>query len=143
MPINSFNVGHDVSIQLNLPTGPVVLSYITDFNVKQMVKSEASHGIDGINRFQEIPSGWDGTITIDRADPNLEIAIAGLESLYYAGANVPPGIITQTINEVSGAVSQRRYTGVVFNLASMGNWRGDSKITQSMGWKASQMVLVQ
>ena len=142
MPINGFTIGRDVSIAVNLPNGPVTFSNVTDFHAKQMSTGIESKGIDGINRFGEIPSGWDGTIEIDRADANMDIAFNYLEGLYYQGQNVPASQITETIVEPSGGLTSWRYIGVAFKFDDHGNFKGDSKVTQKLSWKCSQRIRV-
>ncbi len=142
MPINQLNIGRDVSVDINLPNGPVRFSNVTDFNPKQITKRQESQGIDGISRYQEIPAGWEGSIEIDRANSNVDLAISYLEGLYFAGVNVPPSTINQTITEPAGGITQWRFWGVQFKLDDQGSWKGDSKVTQKLSWVASGRVLV-
>lgn len=137
MPIAGFSIGKDVAIDINMPQGPVRFSNVTDFSSKQMSTSIESKGIDGINRFGEIPSGWEGTIEIDRANANMDQAFGYLEGLYYAGQNVPASSIVETITEPGGGLSQWRYSGVAFKFDDHGSWKGDAKVTQKLSWKAS------
>ena len=140
MPINGYNTGRDVALDINMPNGPVRLANITDFTSKEMTKSEESHGIDGVSRYQEIPKGWEGTIDIDRANSNADTAIAYLEGLYFAGLNVPASTIVETIQEPTGGITQWRYWGVQFKMDDHGSWKGDGKVTQKLGWKSSGRI---
>ena len=142
MPINGFTVGRDVTIAINLPNGPVAFSNVTDFHAKQITKGIESKGIDGIDRFGEIPSGWEGGIEIDRADANMDAAFSYLEGLYYQGVNVPASQITETITEPQGGLTQWRYIGVAFKYDDHGSFKGDAKVAQKLSWKASQRIRV-
>lgn len=142
MPVNGFNIGKDVAIDVNMPNGPVRFSNVTDFQSKQMTTRIESKGIDGINRFGEIPGGWDGTIEIDRADANMDQTIAFMEALYYLGSNVPSSTITETITETDGSITQWQYIGVAFKLDDHGSWKGDAKVTQKLSWVASQRLQI-
>lgn len=137
MPINGYNTGRDVALDVLLPSGPVRLAIITAFRSKQMTKKEESHGIDGVTRFQYIPGGWEGDFTIDRANVNADQAILSLEQLYFGGQDVPPCLITETINEGGGVVSQWQYTGTQFMMEDHGTWEGDKKVTQKLSFCAS------
>lgn len=142
MPVNGFTVGRDVSIRINMPQGPVTFSNITKFTRQQISTAIDSKGIDGVDRFGEIPSGWQGTIEVDRANGNVDRAFAHLEGLYYGGQNVPASTITETNTESNGATTQFRYTGVAFKFDDAGAVAGDAKVTQNFSWKASRRRLV-
>lgn len=134
---NAFNVGKDLAITFNLPQGPVQFSIITDVARKQNVKWAESHGIDGVCRYRAIPGGWEGTLEIDRASPALDQAIATLEQLYYAGGVVPYSTITEVISELDGSTTSWQFTHVDFAVEDLGSWKGDSKVSQRLAWKAS------
>jgi hypothetical protein len=140
---NAFNTGRDIAIDFVLPQGPVRFSILTDVSRKQNTKSVESHGIDGICRYVEIPGGYEGTVEIDRAGPQLDQAIAYLESLYYAGKPVPYSTITETISELNGSITIWRFVNVAIKAEDLGSWKGDSKVTQKLGWKASLRQRVQ
>ena len=142
MPINQLNIGRDVAIDVNMPNGPVRFANVTNFQSKQMTTRTESKGIDGINRFQEIPGGWDGSIDIDRMNANADLAIAYLEGLYFAGQNVPPCTINETITEPTGGITQWRYWGVQFKFDDHGSWKGDANVTQKLSWVASGRIQV-
>jgi hypothetical protein len=134
---NAFNVGHDISVVFNLPQGPVAFAIMTDHARKQLTKDLESHGIDGVCRYVTIPSGWEGTLEIDRANPLLDQAIAYLNGLYYSGAPVPYSTISEVISEIDGSVTSWQFTHVTFKVEDLGSWKGDAKVTQKLGWKAS------
>lgn len=138
MPVAGFTIGRDVSITINMPQGPVKFSNLTGFTRTQISTSIESKGLDGVDRFGEIPSGWQGTIEIDRANHNLDLAFAFLENLYYSGANVPSSTISETTTEPNGKTTQFRYTGVAFKFDNAGDAKGDAKVTQTFSWKASR-----
>lgn len=142
MPIDGFTIGRDVSITINMPQGLVRFSNITGFTRQQISTGIESKGLDGTDRFGEIPSGWQGTIEVDRANSNLDQAFAFLEGLYYSGANVPASTISETTTEKNGATTQFRYTGVAFKFDNPGDAKGDQKVTQTFSWKASRRKLV-
>lgn len=148
MAINRFNTGRDISIDFNTPSaigpnGAIIagglrrFSGVVGFTSRQNTRKESSHGIDGISRFQYIPQGWEGTITIDRFDRLLDDTINEFENLYLEGGHVPGCWINETIREPDGTVSQWRYENVVFSLPDAGAKEQDKKIAMRLEWSAS------
>jgi hypothetical protein len=142
MPVAGFTIGRDVSITINMPQGPVTFSNLTGFTRQQISTGIESKGLDGTDRFGEIPSGWQGTVEIDRANNNLDRAFSFLEELYYAGQNIPSSTISETATEVNGTTTQFRYTGVAFKFDNAGDAKGDAKVMQTFSWKASRRRLI-
>ena len=137
-----FNTGRDVSIDVAGPNGIISLSLIVDFTSRQMVSKLKSSGLDGVTRFYNVPDGWGGGISIDRADRNLDDLIAAYENSYYNGSVFVFGTITQTIQEVNGTISQWRYQNAVFSCSDAGNWRKDSNVTPKLDWEASRRISI-
>lgn len=138
MPVSGFTIGRDIAIIINMPQGPQRFSNLTGFTRQQISTGIESKGLDGVDRFGEIPSGWQGTIEIDRANGNLDRAFAYLENLYYSGQNVPTSTISETTTEPNGSISQFRYDGVAFKFDNAGDAKGDAKVSQTFSWKASR-----
>ena len=141
MPINALNVGKDVTLQIVGPFGNYVFSNIKTFDKKQMTNQLKSHGIDGIPKFAEQPAGWDGTISLDRVNSNVDDAFASLEQAYYNGQDIGTMTITETITETSG-ITQYRYTGVSLRLEEGGSFKGDGLVDQKIGFVASRRTKV-
>lgn len=143
MPSNSFNVGKDVTLQVVTPQGPLNLPVTTTgFESKPQYSKLRSKGLDGINRGANIPDGWEGSITLDRSNSVVDDFFAAQEAGYYAGQNVLNATITETIQEISGAISQYRYTGVCLSFDEAGSKKGDQLIAQTIGFYASQRIKV-
>lgn len=142
MPVGGYSLGRDVVVDVNLPSGPVRFSTVTGFESKPITTEISSKALSGTDFYGTIPSGWEGSIDIDRSDANMDIAWDALEQLYYSGANVPGSTITETISEPSGGVTQWRYTNVAFKFDDHGSWKGDAKVEQKLSWKASRRIRV-
>lgn len=143
MPLNGFTIGRDVAVDMFFPQGAVRFSNVTGFEAKSIQTGIESKGLDGTDRFGTIPSGWQGTLTIDRADANMDIAFDQLETAYYAGQNVQAGSINETITEPSGAITVWKYVGVAFQYDEHGSFQGDAKVSQSLSWRASRRIRLQ
>lgn len=142
MPVNGFSVGRDVSLDIVGPSGPLRFNLITKFTSKQEVKSNAVKGIDGITRPVRFFDGWSGSFDIERQDSTVDDYFSGLEANYYAGLNETAVTITETITEVSGAITQYRYVGVLLKLDDAGDYAGDSTVKQKISFIASRRVKV-
>lgn len=143
MPFNDFSVGKDVVLDVITASGPLSLPVTTTgFEAKPLYNRIKSVALDGRNREAAIPTGWEGTITLDRRDSAIDDFFAAQEAGYYAGQNVLTGTITETITEASGAISQFQYVGVSLRFDEAGNKTGDNKIEQKVGFFASQRLKV-
>lgn len=142
MPINTqfgiFNIGKDVAIDVVLKSGRHLrISNVTDFDAKPKTKKINSLGIDGVNRSGVIPEGYSLTITLDRANREVDDWWADYEEAYYGGDVVQNVLITQTIKEGDGSISQWRFEGVALNLDDLGNWKSDSYVKQKLTGEAA------
>lgn len=142
MPQNGFTVGRDVSLDIIGPTGPLRLSLITAFSSKPDINDQRIKGLDGITRHVRFPDGWSGSFSIERQDSTLDDYWAQMEANYYAGLSEQPMTITETITEVSGAVSQYRYLQVLLRLDDAGNYSGDATVKQQVSFVAARRVKV-
>ena len=89
MPMNGFNVGRDISLNIIGYDGAIhSFGLSTHFDARMMTNKVTIKGLDGVMRFLEIPDGWDGTFTYTKQDDLLDAYFAGLEANYYAGQNV-------------------------------------------------------
>jgi len=144
MPINSFNVGKDVSLDIVDPNqGVITFTLITGFAAKQRIKEDRISGLDGVIRPLILPDGWEGSLDIERSDSLVDDYFAAVEAAYYNGQSVQSATITETISEASGAVSQYRYTGVMLKFENAGDWKGESSVKLKVGFLASRRLKVQ
>lgn len=142
MPLNGFSVGRDVSLDIVGPNGPLRFNLITKFTSKQSSKEQSIKGLDGITRPVRFFDGWTGSFNIERQDSTLDDFFSQLEANYYAGLNEASVTITETITEVSGAITQYRYVGVMLKYDDAGDWAGDATVKQTVSFIASRRVKV-
>lgn len=138
MPVNNFSVGKDVSLDIIGPNGPIRFTLITSFTSKQDTSEVKVKGMNGINLPVVFYEGWSGSFSLERQDSTMDDYFAQLESDYYAGKNQTSLTIMETITEVSGAVSQYRYTGVILKYDDAGSWSGDKTVSQKFSFMASR-----
>ncbi|KAF1009483.1 MAG: hypothetical protein GAK28_00121 [Luteibacter sp.] len=142
MPANNFSIGKDISVVFVTPTGTLNLPVsVTSFEAKPIYNKIRSTHLDK-TRGANTPQGWDGSLQLDRFSSVVDDFFAQQEAGYYAGLNTLTGSITETIQEANGSISQYRYTDVVFSFEEAGKYTGDQKVTQTIGFFASQKLKV-
>jgi hypothetical protein len=142
MPVNGYSVGRDLTLNINTQTGALIVRKITRFQSKQETRELKVMGLDGITDHAILPDCWGGDMDVERRDSVLDDYFAQLEADYYAGLNLAQSTITETIREANGKISQYRYTGVQFKLASAGEWSGADTVKQRLDWVASRRIKV-
>lgn len=136
-----FSLGKDIAVDMFDAGGnPLRFGNITDFDSKPQFKNLESEGIDGINRFGEIPHSWKLTWGFDRDSPDFERWIAFNETSYYAGGTIQNGTVTETISEPDGSISVYQYQGVAMKPTDTGNWKGTAKVSMKCEATASRKV---
>lgn len=139
---NQFSVGKDVTLDIVGSSGPLRFNILTGFEAKPVYKSIDSKGLDGVDRYEDLPAGWTGSLSLDRSDSVVDDFFAQKEDNYYKGLPSSAVNITETITEVNGAVSQYRYTGVALTLQDAGKKSSDNKIDMVIGFRASRRLKV-
>lgn len=142
MPQNNFSVGRDVTLTIIAQNGPLSLNLITSFTATQKTTDMTVKGLDGITRPLRFFDGWAGSFALERQGSTVDDYFTQLEANYYAGINEQPVSITETITEVSGAVSQYRYIGALLSFADGGAWSGDATVKQTINFVASRRIKV-
>lgn len=143
MSANDFNIGSDTTVSLIINGSIVRSSILTSFEAQQITASLDSKGLDGINRFDEIETGWQGTFGFDRADSIMDDFFAAKEAARFAGAPKPLISITETTTNVDGSVVKYRYNRVALKYDTIGNRTGDTKVEPRVSWKASRRIKIQ
>src|SRR6185437_11712739 len=116
MPQSGLNIGADARFDIITAQGPLTIPTLLNFKSKKLNQKLTVKPLNGfpINlNFQE--NGWEGSFDVSRADSTLDDYFVRYEAAYYAGQNLPPGTIQQTVTEVDGAVSTYQYQGVVLH----------------------------
>ena len=143
MPINGQSLGKDISFTVVTQNGgTLALNGKTDYDIKPMTTDLKHKDLDGTTTYAYVPDGWQISIKLERRDPAVDNYFAQLEAAYYAGANLVPGTILETIQESDGSVSQFRYTGVVLKYDDAGNWKSDGYIAISLTGMATRRIRV-
>ena len=142
MPLNSYSVGRDITLNITGNSGPLNFNQIVGFQSKPDITDQKIKGLDGVTRHLRFPDGWSGTFDIERQDSTLDDYWSSLENNYYAGSNELPITITETIQEVNGSLSQYRYLQVLLTIEDAGAWKGDASVKQKVKFVAARRVKV-
>lgn len=142
MPANGFNVGRDHVLDINTSRGILRQAIRTGFMLKQLTDSLESKAADGVNRFAELPAGWEGSFDFDRGSSELDDYFAAAETDYYGGLGQDAITITETVTEVNGSLSQYRLTGVALKYDDGGEKGGAKLVKQKVSFKASRRLKV-
>lgn len=145
MPVGGpagYNIGKDVTVDVVTSAGVLRFPNVTAFTAKQLTHSLESKPLDGRILFAELPAGWEGNFDMERAGSNADDYFAQWENNYYGGLNTDTITITETISELSGAVTQYRYVGVVLKFDDIGERRQDQVIKQKVSFKAARRLKI-
>jgi hypothetical protein len=136
--LTAFSIGRDTQLVVMGPNGRVDLSHVTGFESRQITSPVRVSRLDGIQLAAELPKGWEGSFEVDRGTSALDDFISIIEQDFYDGLGSSPGTMYQYITEVDSSVSTYQFDGVVFKLASAGNWKGDSSVKQKLEFFAAR-----
>lgn len=144
MPMNGQTVGRDVSLDFYTSKGILAIpaAAITQFDTQPQTTNTTSKGLDGVTRYGVFPDGWKGTLSIDRLSGTIDAYWAQIEADFYAGVNILPGTITETIGEPDGSVSVYRYLGVMFDFKDAGSKVANQLVKQKLDFMAARRVKV-
>jgi hypothetical protein len=140
--VNQFNIGRDYTLTINSLTGPLNFNIFVQFDVKPQYADVKVAGIDGITRSRHLPNGHTGSLMYDRADSNVTDYFAAQEANFFAGFPPDQIVITETVTEANGSLTQYQYTQVDLWLEDAGTIQGLNKIEQKMSFYAARKVKI-
>lgn len=136
MPTQSFTLGRDTLIQVISPVGELNLN-VTEFQSQQRTHQVVSRPLGRPTQIFDVPDMWSGSFQIDRNSPNIENAIAQIESDYWAGRDLQTWTMYAYIEEIDGSTSTYEYVGVTMRLSNAGTYKNDDAIKQTVEFSAS------
>jgi hypothetical protein len=138
MPTATFSLGKDVSVVVIAPNGQRLdLSIVTEFTARQTIQNVKIMPLNGPPQAYHLPSGWEGTITIDRANGIADRAFAEIERQFWAGGSFGTGTIYQFVTERDGSQAGFQYNNATMHLAETGDWKAESQVRQTVSFFAS------
>jgi len=142
MASTTFSVGRDCQLVVMGPCGRVDLTHVTGFESRQLTHPLRVDRLDGTQMAIELPKGWEGSFSIERGTSAVDDFIAAAENQFYTSGPVPPGTLYQYVTETDGSTSTYQFDGVVFKLASAGEWKGDASVKQKLEFFAIRRMRV-
>lgn len=142
MPLNGYTMGLDVSVDINVSTGPLRLPKVTKFTADPVIGNVTVTPLNGQKDDLEFPNGWKGIISIERTDSTADDYQAAWEADYFNGVARAAASITETIKESDGSSSTYRYTNVYLHLSKGGDKAGDKTVQQEFTWTARRRLKV-
>lgn len=144
MPISGLSIGRDVTWKIQTAQGPLVFSqdHITSFEASPDAELKKLLGVSGIITPAIFHGGHSLKMDITRVDDTLDRYWAVAEAAYYAGLDLPGGMIYETIQEPNGTVSQFVYTNVQLKIDTFGERTGNSWISMKFSGYAARRELL-
>lgn len=145
----TFNLGTDTSISIidNDTGAPISLAgrmvtYKADPKITVVTSTPIDNG--GYVQHRTPYNGWTGTITIDRAQGDLDLLQSQMEINYYQqGLQKYFTIIETTRNVNNNTTDIYNYNYCVMNMQTSGERKKDSAIVITLTFEAQSKVLVQ
>lgn len=141
MPQGGLNIGKDYRFDFYMPTGTLTLPTLLKFTKKKLNQKLTVKPLNGLPihlNFQE--GGWEGSFEVSRKDSTLDDYFAAIEAAYYAGVNLPDGVIQETIQEISGPPSTYQYQGVVLYFDDAGDSEAEKNVIQKVSFCATTRI---
>ena len=139
----TFNIGRNASLSIIVNGAPVNPDSIVGFNHKQKAQIITSRPLNSQQQHMKDIQGWEGTITMDRANSVWDVFFSAEEAAYWAGASQPNVTILYSILDPStGNTNQFRFDNVVLMYEDGGDIKAEDKVTQKVKFDASQRVQV-
>ncbi len=138
MGLATFSIGRDTQLVVMGPNGRIDISHVTGFESRQLTSPVRVSRLDGTQLGVELPKGWDGSFEVERGNSILDDFISSIEQDFFNGLGSQSGTMYQYITEADSSVSTYQFDGVVFKLASAGNWKGDASVKQKLEFFATR-----
>ena len=144
----TFNLGTDTTVQIidNDTNAPISLSgRLVTYKPDPKITTVQSTPIDnsGYVQHRTVPMGWGGTLTIDRAQGDLDSLQAEMEANWYnSGAQKYFTIVESTRNQNNQSTDVYTYLYTVLNMETSGERKAADKILVTLKWEAQQRVQI-
>lgn len=135
---NPYSIGRDCQIVLLWNGNRIDLRDVIGFQAEQQVKSQRSDPLNSAPIEFNTPSGWRGQFQIDRGSSAVDDLVASIESAFWSAGVIGSGTIYQYVTEADGSLSTYEFIGVSLTLASLGHYRAENIVTQTLSFFASQ-----
>ncbi len=144
MPVSNngvlnISIGRDISVVLTVGGKTIDLQNVIGFEANAVYAKVNVSRLDGTNLFAELPKGWTGTFTLERANDALDAFFAEVEALWLHGGSLQNGTITQAVTEADGSVSRYQFTNCALNFGKQ-VWKSEAPAAMEVTFTATQRV---
>jgi hypothetical protein len=133
-----FTVGPNCSVAIYQGGSELDIGLITqiNFDIKTRIDKKEANLMSGF--CFEIPflKGWQGSISIQRTNANLDIFWATVENNYRAGLPYPTVNIIQTIRETDLSTTRFTFQGSMLYYDEGGRFANEELVTQTLSFSA-------
>lgn len=113
---------------------------LESFTYKENSDVKDETAMDGTTRHPLFLFGWTGSAVFQRGSNFIDTYFANRERNYYLGGDQINLVVTQTIKEVNGSISQYQFTGLVLQMDDGGMYTGTEIVKQTLSWKCSRRL---
>ncbi len=144
MPVSNngvlnISIGRDVSVVLTVAGQTIDLQNVTGFEAAAQYATLKVDRLDGTVLNAELPKGWTGKFTMERANDRLDAFFAQAEALWLAGGSLQNGTITQAITEADGSTSRFQFTNCALKFGPQ-SWKPEAPTAMEVMFTATQRV---
>jgi hypothetical protein len=134
----AFNIGRDITVVLQSPSGKVQLTNITKFDCKQETDTVKVKRIDGTVLNDELEWGWTGSIELERGDQAVDLFFANKEATWLVSGISQVSQLFTYIVETDGSTSTFAFDNVALKLSDAGSWSSDAAVKLKIDFIANR-----
>lgn len=138
MAVNDFDIGKQGRMDIVSDGAILDSAQVINFTAAQETVTITSRPLGRPKVTKEVPDGWKGSFDIDRLGPVFDDYFAQAEEDYWSNTTEPDVILTQTVKEKNGSLSQYRYEDVALKFDDVGTYKQDDKVMQKVSYVASR-----
>ena len=135
----NLTIGRDVTVVLTVAGQSIDLQNVSGFEANAVYQKVNVERLDGQVIHADLPKGWTGTFTMERANDALDAYFAGSELAWYQGGIIQNATVTQAISEADGSTSRYQFTGSSLTFGKQ-TWKADAPVTLDVAFTATQRV---
>ena len=135
----NLSIGRDVSVVLTVNGATIDLGNVTGFEANAVYSKVNVKRLDGKTLHAEIPDGWTGSFTMERANNNADAFFAQTEALWYSAGTLQNGTVTMAVTEADGSTSRYQFTGCALTFGKQ-TFKADAPVTMDVAFTATFRV---
>jgi len=135
---HTFGMGKDHSLTITTSRGALRPVNLQGFTYRQDTVDTESRPLNGRKLNRSDSDGWSGSFTVDRSDDTIDEYFSRKEETDAVGGQPDQIMITETIKEIDGRVSQYQFSDVTLRYEDAGDRSQNTKVTQRVAFTAAR-----